>query len=411
MSSAFAWLDFDDRTRRQILEVVDLFREKGTLDELGIGQIRDAFADRMFPGTSTIQTRARYFFFLSWIYQTLATVPSATPAANRAREMQNQLVKSLKAGGEQELAGVIGYNAGDALKRLPAAVYWNGLRRLGFRLVDASTEQYHAEIDRRTAGSRRRAVRGESEELLELERPDWFPSLPEPPAGWLQATNFDLTAREAAVFSERIQFMAPDTILAEWLMGTVTGSIQSRSVWDLDGLDRLSPELRRVVLDAENFSLVMHGAALTYNLLMARKAIELGMTRGDSWRQTYTDALERWAAEMRSKSDALTDLDWTRYWARIREMHPRVSSGAVLFCDTWMQRAVQSPETVGDDPQLVFLITQRERRLKGSLARLSNPRVLEKWSGASGAGRLDFRWANARIILRDIQMGLEASDA
>ena len=42
------------------LEIVDLFREKGTLDELGIGAIRDAFADRFFPGTSTLHTRARY---------------------------------------------------------------------------------------------------------------------------------------------------------------------------------------------------------------------------------------------------------------------------------------------------------------------------------------------------------------
>ena len=33
-----------------MMEVVNLFREKGTLDELGIGTIRDTFAERLFPG-------------------------------------------------------------------------------------------------------------------------------------------------------------------------------------------------------------------------------------------------------------------------------------------------------------------------------------------------------------------------
>ena len=32
-----------------MLEVVDLFKEEGTVDELGIGSIRDALADSLFP--------------------------------------------------------------------------------------------------------------------------------------------------------------------------------------------------------------------------------------------------------------------------------------------------------------------------------------------------------------------------
>ncbi|MEX2417466.1 MAG: DUF6361 family protein [Actinomycetota bacterium] len=35
-----------------------MFREEGSVDEIGVGVIRDAFADMFFPGTSTIQTRA-----------------------------------------------------------------------------------------------------------------------------------------------------------------------------------------------------------------------------------------------------------------------------------------------------------------------------------------------------------------
>ena len=71
MPSSFTWLDYSEQHRRQMLDVIDLFREQETRDELGIGTVRDAFADAFFPGTSTIQTRARYFLFVPWVYREL----------------------------------------------------------------------------------------------------------------------------------------------------------------------------------------------------------------------------------------------------------------------------------------------------------------------------------------------------
>ena len=48
MSSVFAWLDQSEEQRRKVLDIVDLFREKGTVDELGFGTIRDALANILF---------------------------------------------------------------------------------------------------------------------------------------------------------------------------------------------------------------------------------------------------------------------------------------------------------------------------------------------------------------------------
>ena len=47
-------------------EIVNLFSERESRDELGIGQVRDAISDLMWPGTSTLFTRARYFLFIPW---------------------------------------------------------------------------------------------------------------------------------------------------------------------------------------------------------------------------------------------------------------------------------------------------------------------------------------------------------
>jgi hypothetical protein len=92
MMSAFACLDYSERERRKMLNVVDLFREHDTRDELGVGSVRDAFADMLFPGTSTIMTRARYFLLVPWAYLRLERlrVGSAEIAA-RARQAELNL--------------------------------------------------------------------------------------------------------------------------------------------------------------------------------------------------------------------------------------------------------------------------------------------------------------------------------
>jgi hypothetical protein len=61
LESNLAWLDFAEDDRRKMMEVVSLFKLRETRDELGFGSIRNTFAEMLFPGTGTMQTRARYF--------------------------------------------------------------------------------------------------------------------------------------------------------------------------------------------------------------------------------------------------------------------------------------------------------------------------------------------------------------
>lgn len=72
-----------------MLDVVDLFREHDTRDELGVGSVRDAFADMLFPGTSTIMTRARYFLLVPWAYQRLDRLHAETQPNGWMKESLN----------------------------------------------------------------------------------------------------------------------------------------------------------------------------------------------------------------------------------------------------------------------------------------------------------------------------------
>lgn len=55
------WLDLGEADQRRAREYLSQFNADNTLDELGFGILRDAFADVFFPATNTIMTRTRYW--------------------------------------------------------------------------------------------------------------------------------------------------------------------------------------------------------------------------------------------------------------------------------------------------------------------------------------------------------------
>ena len=61
------WIDFSKNERNKVLSVIHQLEEPAAVDELGLGAIRDGFADYFFSGTSTVQTRAKYFLIVPYI--------------------------------------------------------------------------------------------------------------------------------------------------------------------------------------------------------------------------------------------------------------------------------------------------------------------------------------------------------
>lgn len=406
MTSAFSWLDQDDGERRRMLEVINLFREKGTLDELGTGTIRDAFADHFFPGTSTIQTRARYFLFIPWLYRQLEDERVRSgDAARHARRLQSGLVDALRAGGEGSNAGLIGIEAGERLQRPPSVVYWQGLRRWGIRLFDGSVDRYHASLDTFYRPASLPLV-SDGGELLDRATRNWIATLPPPPSNLLDRTSFALTRQDAEFLLERIRMAAPGSLLAQCLTPLVTRPRIAHAPWELGGLEALDPDLQHDVEVARRFSLLMEGAVLLYNRMLAELAVEQGVRHDATLIDRYGQQLDRWTDELRAESQELRSWDRALLWERLRQLNPRLPAGAVSFADQWMTIAIGSNRPVIDLPAGRTLISARERRLKGPLARLHNPRALERWSGESGLGRLTYRWDQVKTIVGDVLTGL-----
>src|SRR5579859_5832182 len=133
MPSALTWLDYSEQDRRRVLDVLHALQERETRDELGLGLIRDGFANAFFPGTSVVQTRARYFLFIPWIYRALEarqTPPRQVPV--QLRQIELALIEALSQSERPaEGAGIIGIDARGNLQRWPSNVYWQGLGSLG----------------------------------------------------------------------------------------------------------------------------------------------------------------------------------------------------------------------------------------------------------------------------------------
>ena len=129
------WIDFSKEDRQQALDVINLLSEQGAVDELGIGIIRDAFANYFFPGTSTIQTRAKYFLIVPYVLREAVDGRYGKDANRVLRAIDSAEkdcgIRLLEADPKAE--GVIGSRVLPKgwVARKPSDIYWNGIRTFG----------------------------------------------------------------------------------------------------------------------------------------------------------------------------------------------------------------------------------------------------------------------------------------
>jgi uncharacterized protein DUF6361 len=382
-------------------EVVDLFSEHEARDELGVGVVRDAFADLLFPGLSTVQTRARYFLFVPWVHQHLeARRVTAEFMPQRARDWQWRLVQALEKGGER--TGVIGIEAGHGVKRLPTSVYWNGLEVLGVRSFRGGISDYYRGIDRFHARHAAREYRGDDPGDDRTEA-NWHRSLPPAPDGFFDSTSFAVEPGEADYLAERFRHADQHSAMTAALSGSSI-ALDVDSPWEALPAAHVESVLAERLAYGQYFSEVIHGAALLYNLLLAEAAAERGF-RGEEAVDEYRQRLTDWADEIDASASVHAAMDRQRFWQLVWS-RAKVPPLTTSFVDRWLDLAAERSTTITDHATARSLIRDRERKLKGGMARLQNSRALELWNGAAGTNRLTYRWSTAQRMLADILEGL-----
>jgi hypothetical protein len=396
MASALAWLDHDTTARDRTKRILALFSERGTVDQLGLGGIRDSFADLMFPGTSTIQTRLRYFMFVPWIYKWLEEDEvSSLRFGPRAREHELALTAPLLS---KEEEGVFGKTAGNNLKRLPSEVYWGGLGSWGIRRFDASRDVYHRAVDdlyRRRKSARRSPAEGTESEAGIIT---WHSELPSPPAGFPDDIDLKVTSEEADFLRDRISAEHPDTLLNWLVLHPIPTAVDY--VWNHPLASQFSADHQHIIQQARLFSVVMHGAAILFNIMLSDEA---DLT---DFMQYYRDLYDKWLAELKTDEVQRWDLDELFDAARKKGSHS-ITPQAEDFVRRWVAFVRADAAAIPQHPQRRSLVKNREMALKGKQSFFRNRRMLEeKYRGDRGMVRLNYRWFQVQRLLNDLNAGL-----
>ena len=402
MQATLTWLDLTASDRDKMRRVLDLFKEQGTLDEMGLGSLRDAISDALFPGTSYIQTRLRYVLFIPWLYQRLEARRVRSSDVERvARAAEVDLIRRLKQNADDR--GVIGAVAGRSLVRLPSSLYWSALARWGIFQPLQSQGWYHSHFDALVDG---RGVLGRADDpgVIWSQQAHWHPRLPHAPQGFPWEASFALARDEADFLRGRIEERCAGTLLA-WLVRNGSEA-PAEDVWDDPDALRAPQGCREILELARRFSLHVEGIPLLYNLLVAERRHELPDSDDAESIEEFRAALGEWAVR---EAGEPRRFEPAALWELAARRGRRAPFPQRVFIESWSQRIAElPPDGVADDDRLRALVTERELRLKGGRARLTNRNRLMDWSPGVGVGRMDFRWVRVRQFLIDLHRGFAA---
>ena len=408
--SQLGWIDFSPDERDKVNNVLAMLSEPGTLDELGIGQIRDAYADALFPGISTIQTRAKYFITIPRIirdYQELPPAKKKQGLGQYMKERENEIAQVLASyeDGEKGIIGLTRIHSG-GVERRPSIIYWNGLRTFGILKKNGSFADYCRAMDAMPSHTSMELAETAEGNDDKQSRHTNLVNLPDRPIDWMRRDTLSLKLSEKeAVFlkgklieTPNIQHSLPSQL---FLHDLVDKAIELDSFDQLAKLvlsdNNISAECKENTQLANEFSLAIEGAHIRYNILAARN------NSANDAVAIYEKEYETWKKQvdgLRLFNNVSADR-WLSIFAggTNHSLNSRTRGFVIDFCRL---QHTNSPLV-----ELDKMIEKQAIENKGARSLLKKKINREGWIWI-GIRRLDYRWGSAKIILQDIRGGLNA---
>lgn len=128
------WVDYSRQERETIKELLKILGDSSSLDELGVGIVRDRISDLLYPGTSVLHTRAKYYILIPELFKKAmkSGLTTGSEVRNLIHSDQDKIARALRRAIDEETgtkaAGIIGGRSDRAVKMKPTRIYWNALR-------------------------------------------------------------------------------------------------------------------------------------------------------------------------------------------------------------------------------------------------------------------------------------------
>lgn len=415
--SAIGWVDFSSEHREKVKSVIDLLSTPGVIDELGIGVIRDSFSDSLFPGISTIQTRAKYFLTVPRLFKDYEKLPAhkrrRRKLADFLNDHENLCMEWMVANHEDDPQdGIIGEsfaNKQGEVQRKPSSAYWTGIRQFGLIRTNLSLQVFcrkFANPDQPLHDLVQGTDKMKGDDPDASEQANETINGPNYEDDWIDNLSIHLSHEEASFLSRQIEARVPLSLLGQILLDSDVRRqfLDLPSDWTFTTLADEAPciaqlpdSLQRTIAAARDFWQLMLGAHIRYNCL-------LQATHGTiALREEFESEWEEWRSELQSFS-------WDRWstgflWERTKLHQRKVREHTIRFVEQWIEGVRRdAPVQSLDD-----LVTRQERFNKKARARL-HPTADESVGKWIGIADLSYRLNEARTIIRDIDRGLTASE-
>lgn len=395
------WIDFSKEDRQKALDVINLLSEQGAVDELGIGIVRDAFANYFFPGTSTIQTRAKYFLIVPYVLREAVD--------GRYGRDVNRILKAIDSAekdcgirllnADPKAEGIIGTRVLPKgwVARKPSDIYWNGIRTYGiFCDYGLSITEYVSLATKLREEKKVSRLGNRNDDAKENERDDLdagdisnirFWNLPIYHDDWRDNLSIELTKEEAFYLDKQMQKSTKGTLLEYVLKNHIDlNQFDSFAALTATLSEKVDAALANMMKLACDFNNLVYMARVRYNVMLSEGENDEAI---NNWDRIQQDIGHR----------AKVDLD--AVFGELELINPRAKS---FLC------GIQAAFTASDIDMADELIRKRERSLKGTgRAKLSRTKEFDhsKWVGGR---ELDYRFSNARRILNDIYAGEVSAD-
>lgn len=400
------FVSFNQEALNRANKVMKLLQGQGAIDELGLGRIRDAFSNTLFPGMSVLQTHAKYFVLMPALYSFLeqTRIADAREARSIVRDQEIRMTYRLVEGSAKDATGIIGaemLRRGEGyVKYDPSSVYQAGMEIYGLippggniyaTLAERSTV-YH-NIPKRHQGNDE--TTGDSDDLTGA-RQIFNVSGEDYDFGHRTPLDIRLTRREAEFLKNQIISHTRGSLLSRLLDSELYESAGHYLFENLGDLlqDKIPAEEYRM------YKLALRYSRYAY-LLRARYAFLYDVAVGAD--EAANKELAKFQKLLADYGDEFLPEGIDEI---IRFVSPKVAEES---CKTFLQQSAKLIAAKKFE-ELDRLIVRREKTIKGlKRSKLINAKEFKRGKPFESPAMMSYRWNTiVRTVLSEIKEGLKS---
>lgn len=403
------WVDYSREEREAIKELLKVLGESGSLDELGVGIVRDSISDLLYPGTSVLHTRAKYYILIPELFKKAmkSGLTTSSEVRNLINTDQDRIARALRRAIDEETgtkaAGIIGGRSDRGVKMKPTRIYWNALRTteilcnsdMSFDDACSAVAGYNRKTQNIVIKYESEDDGGDADDVGAGNFALFTAPCKERIEDYLENPTLHLRKDEADYL--RTQFLHVPVMkntLMEYCLKTKT-SYQGVALDDIptEGMPEVLAHNLELATEFANF---IYGAYIVYNLLFIENGGEYATAEEKS-------RLENKYRDWKKKSPGLPHRDEILKFVRNHEHYKAALRDFLIRFES----AVKNNTTDSCSDEEKRIIKQREQACKSVKAKIGKDYPYQEIQSSP----MNYRHGTGQTIISDILKGMVRDDA